>query len=432
MKVDKIKILKNYYQTYDDRIDLLSREVIHPKTKKSTTFGNLMSEAYTKGSSLKKPISKDNVLVIDHIKGVQKDPFTNLRVLDSRTNTAGGGIKTIDDYRKAGALTKEKKFYTKDTLEKISKKTGYSYIKDKNKFFKDQLNLAEDILVKDRNLQKPFTIAKEYIKNLNPSEQKILNQSLKSGFDPTEFAKLFPEQAKALKNIMLKVGTAARALEIPLELAVEGVLMGHAIAGGDTPLEAWRDTLVGYLDPTAYKDGMYRGPKISGADLKDLDLDLSQSARMDTELEKSNEKLQSLKDELEYAESMLNLEGLDERTTSEDYDSLRERIKDEQSRNDYLQEGTSEASREELRNKRINQQDARAAGSAYTKIDKYASELEETTGFSELDYDLRKGIKDVRTVEERNFDTVEDQANFFVNNIPEIKEMYEVTKKNTA
>ena len=287
--------------------------------------------------------------------------------------------------------------------------------------------------ISEEELKRKKIAMKSRVENLtgiiSEPQQKILNQSLKSGFDPTEFARLFPEQAKVLKNIMLKVGTAARALEIPLELAVEGVLMGNAIAGGDTPLEAWRDTLVGYLDPTAYKDGMYRGPKISGADLKDLDLDLSQSARMDTELEKSNEKLQSLKDELEYAESMLNLEGLDELTTSEDYDSLRERIRDEQSRNDFLQERTSEASREELSNKRINQQDARAAGSAYTNIDKYASELEETTGFSELDYDLRKGIKDVRTVKERNFDTVEDQANFFVNNIPEIKEMYEATKK---
>ena len=264
---------------------------------------------------------------------------------------------------------------------------------------------------------------------LNPSEQKILNQSLTSGLDPYEFARQYPKQAKDVKNIILKVGRVARALEIPLELAVEGVLMGTAIAGGDTPLEAWRDTLVGYLDPTAYRDGMYRGPKISGDDLKNLKLDISQSARTNIELEKSDETLQSLKDELESGLSMLNLEGVDEATTSEDYNSLRERIRNEQYRNDKLREGTSEASKLELANAKTEFESGRSANSFSTRVAKFASDLENMTDASGLNYDLRKGKNEDREVKKRNFDTVEDQANFFVNNIPEIKEMYEATKK---
>jgi hypothetical protein len=47
----------------------------------------------------------------------------------------------------------------------MNKKIGYSFIKDPEKFFKDQLKLADDILIKNRQLQQPISIAKKFIDN---------------------------------------------------------------------------------------------------------------------------------------------------------------------------------------------------------------------------------------------------------------------------
>jgi hypothetical protein len=263
---------------------------------------------------------------------------------------------------------------------------------------------------------------------LNPQEIEAINQSLNFKFNPMEFGKHFSNGPKIVKNAMLKIGRVALALELPLELAVEAAFMANAIAGGNTFREAWADSLIGYLDPTLYKDGMFTGPKISGDDLKNLKLDISQSARTNIELEKSDETLQSLKDELESGLSMLNLEGVDEATTSEDYNPLRERIRNEQNRNDKLREGTSEASKLELDYAKTEFEAGRSANSFSTWLKNFASKHGVRTDVSGLNYDLAKAKNEDGEVKERNFDTVEDQANFFINNFSDIKKSYEKNK----
>jgi hypothetical protein len=293
-----------------------------------------------------------------------------------------------------------------------------------------KFDIVKDITKEE--LQKRKGSMKEQINRfkdiLNPQEIKAINQSLNSGFNPMEFGRLFPNEAKIVKNAMSKIGRVALALELPLELAVESAFMANAIAGGDTFREAWADSLIGHLDPTLYKDGMFTGPKISGDDLKNLKLDISQSARTNIELEKSDETLQSLKDELESGLSMLNLEGVDEATTSEDYNSLRERIRNEQYRNDKLREGTSEASKLELANAKTEFESGRSANSFSTWLKNVASKHGVRTDASGLNYDLAKGKNEDREVKKRNFDTVEDQANFFINNFPVFKQSYEKNK----
>ena len=293
-----------------------------------------------------------------------------------------------------------------------------------------KFDIVKDITKEE--LQKRKGSMKEQINRfkdiLNPQEIKAINQSLNSGFNPMEFGKHFSNGAKIVKNAMLKIGRVALALELPLELAVESAFMANAIAGGDTFREAWADSLIGYLDPTLYEDGMFVSPKISGDDLKNLKLDISQSARTNIELEKSDETLQSLKDELESGLSMLNLEGVDEATTSEDYNPLRERIRNEQYRNDKLREGTSEASKLELANAKTEFESGRSANSFSTRVAKFASDFDNMTDASGLNYDSRKGKNEDREVKKRNFDTVEDQANFFINNFPDIKQSYEKNK----
>jgi hypothetical protein len=302
----------------------------------------------------------------------------------------------------------------------------------------DEIENIKKSIFFNKNRQASITAAKNFsnekIENiikkvkLSPQEIKAINQSLNSGFNPMEFGRLFPNEAKIVKSAMSKIGRVALALELPLELAVESAFMANAIAGGDTFREAWADSLIGHLDPTLYEGGMFVSPKISGDDLKNLKLDISQSARTNIELEKSDETLQSLKDELESGLSMLNLEGVDEATTSEDYNSLRERIRNEQYRNDKLREGTSEASKLELANAKTEFESGRSANSFSTRVAKFASDLENMTDASGLNYDLRKGKNEDREVKKRNFDTVEDQANFFINNFPDIKQSYEKNK----
>jgi hypothetical protein len=158
------KNFKNFYKTFDEKADLLSRQVVDPITKTPTTFGELMSKAYTKATGTQN-INPDRVLQIDHAEGIKKDPFNNLRLLDYRTNLAQGQLKSLGKSAEAGALKNTAKYYTPENISKMNKKIGYSFIKDPEKFFKDQLKLADDILIKNRQLQQPISIAKKFIDN---------------------------------------------------------------------------------------------------------------------------------------------------------------------------------------------------------------------------------------------------------------------------
>ena len=114
-----------------------------------------MQEAYNKGAGY----GYDRIpYAIDHFKQVKKEPFTNLRVTSARLNSSAGVIKQKEFQAKQGAFGEEKtKMYSPENVKKNLKKMGYDFTKDINKLFKDEIKLANDILVKKRVLKKTYS-----------------------------------------------------------------------------------------------------------------------------------------------------------------------------------------------------------------------------------------------------------------------------------
>jgi hypothetical protein len=172
----KDKNFKELYKAYDEREKLLNKEVIHPITKEKVLFNELMQEAYEKGAGYK----KTDIYDIDHIKGIGKEPFTNLRILTARTNQGAGALKSLEKQAEKGVLKNTAEYYSPENVSKQLNKIGYNYTKDIDKLAEDETKLAEDILLKERKLRTPQAIAKEKISvtdltkylNNNPEEVK--------------------------------------------------------------------------------------------------------------------------------------------------------------------------------------------------------------------------------------------------------------------
>ena len=172
----KDKNFKELYKAYDEREKLLNKEVTHPITKQKVLFNELMQEAYEKGAGYK----KTDIYDIDHIKGIGKEPFTNLRILTARTNQGAGALKSLEKQAEKGVLKNTAEYYSPENVSKQLNKIGYNYTKDIDKLAEDETKLAEDILLKERKLRTPQAIAKEKISvtdltkylNNNPEEVK--------------------------------------------------------------------------------------------------------------------------------------------------------------------------------------------------------------------------------------------------------------------
>jgi len=172
----KDKNFKEFYKVYDEKEKLLRKEVVHPITKEKVLFNELMQEAYEKGAGYK----KTDVYDIDHIKGVEKDPFNNLRILTARTNQAAGALRNLESQAEKGVLKNTAQYYSPENVSKQLNKIGYNYTKDIDKLAEDEVKLAEDVLLKERKLRTPQAIAKEKISvtdltnylNNNPEEVK--------------------------------------------------------------------------------------------------------------------------------------------------------------------------------------------------------------------------------------------------------------------
>ena len=172
----KDKNFKEFYKIYDEKEKLLRKEVVHPITKEKILFNELMQEVYEKGAGYK----KTDVYDIDHIKGVEKDPFNNLRILTARTNQAAGALRNLESQAEKGVLKNTAQYYSPENVSKQLNKIGYNYTKDIDKLAEDEVKLAEDVLLKERKLRTPQAIAKEKISvtdltnylNNNPEEVK--------------------------------------------------------------------------------------------------------------------------------------------------------------------------------------------------------------------------------------------------------------------
>ena len=143
---------KELFQIEDQIKALNAKEVIHPKTKQPVRFDDLMRETYGYKNRMAP-------YAVDHFKQISNEPFTSLRILPSRVNSSAGttyqyGLEFITD-------SKKKEKYSKVGKEKVLKKIGYSYNKPLNELVKDELNLAEDVLVRNRKLRKVTDIVDE-------------------------------------------------------------------------------------------------------------------------------------------------------------------------------------------------------------------------------------------------------------------------------
>jgi hypothetical protein len=153
-------LLKEYWTKVDELTDLKNKPVwddltpdlqkVFAKKGNKTTFGDVMRYAYNQGSGYS---MKYLPYSIDHKSGVGVKPFSDLRVIPRRINQAAG---LITQYRPAGS-------------EKYLKKIGYLFDKDMKTLIRDELKLANDILVPSdkyptgRKLNSPYQIAREAV-----------------------------------------------------------------------------------------------------------------------------------------------------------------------------------------------------------------------------------------------------------------------------
>ena len=221
---------KELFQIEDEIKALNAKEVIHPKTKKPIRFDDLMRETYGYKGRMAP-------YAVDHFKQIANEPFTSLRILPARVNAAAGtttqyGQEFITD-------PKKKQKYTKVGKEKILKKIGYNYQKPLNQLIKDELNLAEDVLVKGRKLRSPAAIVDE----LYFSETPTTNIKPKVSTQPTLKSDTFgigtaiekgPSTIKKLGSLGAR--GLAKAL-YPAGIALEGYFMNEARKQGKTAAE---------------------------------------------------------------------------------------------------------------------------------------------------------------------------------------------------
>lgn len=166
---DKLPEFKEMYDVYNQRQDLMNREVINPRTGKKDTFRNVAGDMYKgtfKNSFEMFPYD------LDHLD-LENNPFSKVRLLPRRINQAAGLMK----------LHKAPKKY----FETI----GYNYVKDVDQLFEDEMKLADEVLgPKQRKLYKPYMIAKGVAKkkDLRPDPQFTYTEgqirALERGEDP--------------------------------------------------------------------------------------------------------------------------------------------------------------------------------------------------------------------------------------------------------
>jgi len=169
------------YKTINDKI------VEHPKTGKKIRFGTLMKEVY--GDSVV-PYN------VDHYKSILDEPFTSLRVLPRRINTAAGNILSFNeaDITNPNLIGK----YSEAGKEMQLKKIGYDYNQPIEDLIKAELKLAKDVLVDGRILRKPNEII-ESIRSGENYKPDFYSKEAKPG---KGFEKVIPDLTPKKANLL--------------------------------------------------------------------------------------------------------------------------------------------------------------------------------------------------------------------------------------
>jgi len=143
----KGRTFKEFEEIYNlaDKIDSVKDKTINFKGE-TISVEDYLKQAYGQGTG-KKGYYERTPFDIDHIEGISKDPFKNLRILPARINKGGGSINFYAD-----------KF---GNVSKALKKIGYDYNQPFESLLENELKLADDIFTRDRKLKTPYQIAKE-------------------------------------------------------------------------------------------------------------------------------------------------------------------------------------------------------------------------------------------------------------------------------
>ena len=160
------------YKTINDKM------VEHPKTGEKIRFGNLMKEVY--GDSVV-PYN------VDHYKSILDEPFTSLRVLPRRINTAAGNIKSFNEMDITNPALSKK--YSDAGKEMQLKKIGYNYNQSIDDLIEAELKLAKDVLVDGRVLRKP----NEIIESIRKGENYVPDFYSKDAKPGPGFDKVIPD-----------------------------------------------------------------------------------------------------------------------------------------------------------------------------------------------------------------------------------------------
>jgi len=140
--VDAAKLYKNdfgeVYKMFDELDVYMNTEVINPKTGKPIKLDTLLrQQAFEKSKTIKNPEGKKDFLrrrfaEIDHAD-INKNPFSDLRLLDRTTNEKAGIIKRLDKYKNNPKLLNKTLtdigYFNKDKntaafVNRLSKKAG--------------------------------------------------------------------------------------------------------------------------------------------------------------------------------------------------------------------------------------------------------------------------------------------------------------------
>ena len=150
LDIKKDPNFKEVYEMYRQAKKANAQKFIHPVTGKPAPYKEIMQDAGLKG------------IDVDHAKTLSVEPFTNLRLMDGRLNTAAGTITKFQKNPDAVTDLLKKDMYVEHGDDML-KKMGYDFSKDINKIQSDGIAMAAKVLKYGKQYRTPGQISKESV-----------------------------------------------------------------------------------------------------------------------------------------------------------------------------------------------------------------------------------------------------------------------------
>ena len=290
----KSEIFKDIYKTEADLNRMLSTVVKDPRTGNNISFGKLMTDTYSKEGGHTFGFTK-TPYEIDHIDGVLKDPFNNVRILPRRINQMLGQIKRQADI----ATTPGTGMKIKNIVKYIGKNKN-QILETIDPNFKN-IQSIDDLIKNELFLSnKVFTTLKvnpELKGNVLKSSKEIFNEVISMGdrsgpidinFKTSKLGRLTPPGSGAVTLGALDVPSMFRRLSPGVRKLVTGsgglilpeVLFyqldkRNRMSKGQSEKEAAAGALesgtLGAYENTAYMEGLKKIAESMGIDSNSFD-----------------------------------------------------------------------------------------------------------------------------------------------------------------